>query len=261
MTVGKPGGIENSSKMGGQSIFFALDYFLQQENILETIGLKSPGLENKTFIIQGLGKLGESLSVCLQKHGAICVGIKEINSYVYDHHGIDVIGALNHWKKFHSFATFGKGKPGTSDDIFKERCDLLILAAKQKSLICYIADKVKAKVIVEASNCAITPTSHRILIGHSKLVLPDIYACSGYSIASYFEYLLNNRDETTLLRPLYQNILDSFAEMEHNTQVVSTATTQKILKGEMNPNVLTYGLEHVMVETGNVRLTFNIPRN
>lgn len=254
MTVGQPGVIENASTMGGQGVFFALDYFLQQEKILETIDFDTPGLQNKTFIIQGLGKLGQALSIILERHGAVCVGIKEVNSFIYDNDGIDVTSAINQWKKHNTFDNFGKGKQGISDDIFKEPCDLLILAANSKSLVCYTADKVKANVIVEASNCAITPTSHRILVGHTKLVLPDIYACSGYSVASYFEYLLNNRKKSSVLRPLYQNILDSFSEMENSTKVVSTATTQKILTGRMNPSVLTYGLEHVMAETGNVCL-------
>lgn len=71
-----------------------------------------------------------------------------------------------------------------------EECDILVIAASQKNVTCYIADKVKAKVIVEAAHGGLTPTGHKILVGHgSRLVLPDIYINAGYSLAAYYEYL------------------------------------------------------------------------
>ena len=55
MVVGKPlkaGGIENYSKMASQGIFFALDYFINNEAVLQSINMSQPGLQDKTFIIQ-----------------------------------------------------------------------------------------------------------------------------------------------------------------------------------------------------------------
>lgn len=55
MVAGKPvelGGIENYETMTSKGIFFALDYFLNNDAILEQIGLTKSGLEHKTFIIQ-----------------------------------------------------------------------------------------------------------------------------------------------------------------------------------------------------------------
>lgn len=55
------------------------------------------------------------------------------------------------------------------------------------------ADKVKANVILEVAHGSITPSAHKILIGHKKLVIPDIYISGGYSLASYYEYLKNTQ--------------------------------------------------------------------
>lgn len=82
-------------------------------------------------------------------------------------------------------------KPYTDDSIYTQECDILVFAAYHKSLVCYIANDVKAKVILEAADGPVTTTSHRILTGRTKLVIPDIYACTGATIAAYLEYLKN----------------------------------------------------------------------
>lgn len=164
---------------------------------------------------------------------------------------------MNHIKEHGTIQNYTNAKPVSNDEIFKEYCDIIVLSAQQKSLICYIADKIKAKIIVEAANGAITPTAHRILIGRKKLVLPDIYVSSGHSIASYLEYLFllkkNGITEFPVLRNLYLNILDYFDSSKIQKQIVSTATTQKIVCCDMKPDILTYAIDHVMAETGKVK--------
>lgn len=96
-----------------------------------------------------------------------------------------------------------KTKPYQTDTVLTEECDILILAANRKSLIYFMADKVKAKIIVEIAHGSITPSAFATLVGRQKLVLPDIFMSSGYSLASNFEYLKNSIHDaapTTLTR-------------------------------------------------------------
>lgn len=65
----------------------------------------------------------------------------------------------------------------------------MILAAKHKSLQCYLADKINAKIVMEVANGGISPCAYKILVGRNKLVIPDIVLNAPYSITSYFEYL------------------------------------------------------------------------
>ncbi|KAH0807279.1 hypothetical protein GEV33_015506 [Tenebrio molitor] len=265
MVAGKPtemGGIDNYPRMASQGIFFALDHFINNDKILEQINM-TKGLEQKTFIIQGLGKLGSALAKFLENCGAVCVGVKEHDGYVYDAEGVDIQGMIRHRKQLGTIQNFTNVKPIASDEIFKEHCDILILAAQQKGLICYVADKVKAKIVVEAANCSITPTAHRILMGRSKLVLPDIYVSSGHSVASYIEYLFawrKAKKDLPVLRHLYKHILTTFNVTKKTRQVVSSATTQKIIDCDMKPDILTYAIEHVMSETGNDNLLTHLVR-
>lgn len=60
-----------------------------------------------------------------------------------------------------------------------------------KTVDCYTAEKVKAKIVIEAANGAITPSAHQILLGHRSLVLPDLLVTCGFCLAAYYEYLKN----------------------------------------------------------------------
>lgn len=79
------------------------------------------------------------------------------------------------------------------DEILTHDCDILVLCAVMRTLSCCTAEKVKAKIILEAAHAAITPSAHQTLISHHKLVLPDILTVCGHSLASYYEYLRNTR--------------------------------------------------------------------
>lgn len=80
-------------------------------------------------------------------------------------------------------------KTSTVDEIYMEPCDILIFAATHRSLQCYVAENVLAKIVVEAAHAAIIPTAHKILLARKRLVLPDIFAGCGASVTSYLEYI------------------------------------------------------------------------
>lgn len=44
---------------------------------------------------------------------------------------------------------------------------------------------------MEVANGPITPTANKILLGHNKLILPDIFINAGSTIISYLEYIKN----------------------------------------------------------------------
>lgn len=92
-----------------------------------------------------------------------------------------------------------KTKPRQDNEILTEECDILVLCATQRTMSCYTAEKVKARVVVEATHAAITPSAHQILLGHHKLVLPDILITCGFSLASQFEYLKNAQFTSNIL--------------------------------------------------------------
>ncbi|CAH1128682.1 unnamed protein product [Ceutorhynchus assimilis] len=192
-STGKPleyGGIEGYDKAAALGAFKALESLNNAEVLLKT-GCSKMGLKNKRFIIQGLGKVGKPLALLLLENGAICVGVRDHDAYLYDAKGIDLKELFIHKEKHNTIEHFGLSKTEFPTSIFTEECDILVLAATQKSLTCSVAKDVKARVILEAADGPITPMAHKILITKSKLVIPDIYACAGSNVISYFEYLRN----------------------------------------------------------------------
>lgn len=210
------GGIPNFYNFSSQGAFLAIKYFLKNDDIMKKLGLTN-GITNKTFIIQGIGKLGKPLAELLISKGCICVGVKDRDAYIYDPKGIDFTKLCEHKEKTGTILNYDVTKPLVDDKIFKEDCDILILAAFQKSLICYTADNVKAKIIVEAADGALTPSAHKILTGREKLVLPDIYASCGSTIASYLEYLKNcyqiNEVSENMLKASNRNYKNALEDM------------------------------------------------
>jgi len=72
-------------------------------------------------------------------------------------------------------------------------CDILIPAAKENVIDESNAQKIKAKLIVEAANGPITFEADEILNKRNVTIIPDILANAGGVAVSYFEWIRNIR--------------------------------------------------------------------
>ncbi|KAL1491454.1 hypothetical protein ABEB36_012052 [Hypothenemus hampei] len=210
------GGIKNYDKATAMGAFKALDYFLNNGEVMLKTGCIKAGLKNKRFILQGLGKVGKPLGLMLIEAGAICVGVKEEDAYLYHSDGIDLNELYKYKEEHGSIENYGLSKTEYPESIFTQDCDILVLAACQKSLECRIARDIKARIVLEAADCPVTPTAHKILTTKSKLIVPDIYACAGANVISYFEYLRNLHQTGTLPENMLRFSTDIYEEVFQN---------------------------------------------
>nr|CAH7745130.1 unnamed protein product [Callosobruchus chinensis] len=253
------GGFEHYIKMLSQASFQALSFVLNNQQLMDKVELKT-GLRDKTFIIQGLGKLGAPLAKLLTENGAICVGVKDTDAYIYDPKGIDFQKLYEHKIKMGTFKNFGTAKEDTKNDVYTEACDILVFAAKQKSLSCYIANNVKAKVILEAAEAPVTPTAHQILTGRNKIVVPDLYACSGGTICSYLEFLVGlqqtgrlSRDVLQLSSGIYESILKNMCGRE----ILAAGGTTSHVDVHVDAKTLGDSLDCILTDVGNEIVKLN----
>lgn len=181
------GGIPDHKKASGRCTIQSIKRFLANEKIAKRVGFSE--LQDRTYVIQGLGQAGKDIALMLHKEGALCIGVREHDCMLYEPAGIHVKALFKHITKFGTMRGFNpKCREYDLDSLFTQPCDILILSALERSISCKIADKVQAKVLVEVANLPISPTAYRILVNSNKLVIPGILAGAGPSLMSYYEH-------------------------------------------------------------------------
>lgn len=194
--TGKPvssGGVRGRTEATGLGVFYVTKEALKIPGIQKQTGL-SESLKGKSIIIQGLGNVGYWASKCLHDAGAKITGVIEYNGGIFNPNGISVDELLKHWRLNGSFEGYPSSKfypVETAHTLLEEECDILIPAALEKQINIRNADRIRAKLIVEAANGPTTPTAADILEKKGIVIIPDVVANAGGVTVSYFEWLKN----------------------------------------------------------------------
>lgn len=149
--------------------------------------------QNSSIAIQGFGNAGYNMAEILRANGHKIVGISDSTGGIATKNGFEPREVLR-WKKAHGTV---KGIPGafqiTNEQLLKMNADVLVLAAIEGEVREDNASGIKAGVIVELANGAISPQAEDLLSG--KIIIPDILANAGGVVASYVEWLQNIEDK------------------------------------------------------------------
>lgn len=189
--TGKPkklGGIPHELGTTGFGVGVALETSLKI--ISNKIGLPEK-LSEVRVAIQGFGNVGIGIAKYLAKKGATIVAINDLWGCIYNKDGIDIEAAEKY-----SYATceeqsiknYEESKVIPRDDIFKVDCDVFIPCACGDVLTIETAPHLKAKLVVEGANNAVTPDAEHLLFKKGTIVVPDFLANAGGVIGSYAEY-------------------------------------------------------------------------
>lgn len=193
--TGKPlnsGGIRGRIEATGRGVQYALhEFFRHKEDV--TLANLEGALEGKTAVVQGLGNVGYHAAKFLsEEDGVKVVGVIERDGAVIDERGLD-IEALKTW-----IAETGgvRGFPNATyvedgASVLEHACDILIPAAMEGVIHLGNADRIKARLIVEAANGPVTFGADEILRNKGVLIIPDMYANAGGVTVSYFEWVKN----------------------------------------------------------------------
>ncbi|GIW72859.1 MAG: hypothetical protein KatS3mg102_2401 [Planctomycetota bacterium] len=135
--TGKPvpqGGIRGRLEAPGRGVFFGVREACASAEDMKRIGL-GPGLEGKTVVVQGLGKMGYHAARFLQEAGARLIGLAEIEGAIHAEGGLELEDVVEHRRQTGSILGF----PGAQDIVPGERalelpCDILIPAALEHQI-------------------------------------------------------------------------------------------------------------------------------
>ncbi|HEX6167234.1 MAG TPA: Glu/Leu/Phe/Val dehydrogenase [Acidimicrobiales bacterium] len=139
-------------------------------------------------VVQGFGKVGGPLAFLLASAGMRVVAISDIGGAVLNEGGLDVGDLADHVAETGSVAGFAGGEPISADAIWDIQCELLVPAALGGVIDAGVAERIAAKLVVEAANGPTTVDAQPILDRRGVVVVPDILANAGGVTASYFEW-------------------------------------------------------------------------
>jgi len=252
--TGKPlnaGGIAGRAEATGRGVQYALQEFFRHEDDVAAAGL-SGNLDGKRIVVQGLGNVGYHAAKFLsEQDGAKIVGVIERDGAVFNDDGICVEELKAHLVSrlpldmFPNANFIANGHKGLEYD-----CDILIPAACESVITHANADRIQARLIIEAANGPVTAEANDILLDRGRTIIPDLYANAGGVTVSYFEWAKNlshirfgrmqRRQEEARSLALLQQIETLLPNG------VDAATRQKLESGAGEIDLVRSGLDDTM---------------
>ena len=254
--TGKPAnknGLEGREEATGRGVQYIVREFFRNEELLKLIKF-TPLMEDKTFIVQGLGNVGYHAAKFISEDNQIkLIGIAEHNGGIHNIQGINVDHAKNYIIKHGSFKNYPKALFVKDPSLLlKKQCDILIPAARENVITEKNANDLKAKLIVEAANGPISYKAHSILNKNKVFVIPDILANSGGVAVSYFEWVKNIRRIRFGRLEKRKNIIQMNSLIEAIESMTGTTMPAKyknnFLEGTNEIDLIRSGLDDMMID-------------
>lgn len=245
------GGIRGRAGATGRGVYFGIREACSIKEDMDKLGLET-GVAGKTFVIQGLGKVGYSAAKNMIEAGAKLIGVAEMEGGIHSPDGIDLDGLMSFRKETGSILGFKNSTTLTSNMAALElECDILIPAALESQITGDNAPRLKAKILAEAANGPTTADAHEYLVEKGVLVIPDMFLNAGGVTVSYFEWLKNlqhvryGRMSKRYEENSYRGILEAVEEM--TGKKFTEEEFAKLAKGADEADIVDSGLEETMV--------------
>jgi glutamate dehydrogenase (NAD(P)+) len=198
--AGKPAvlfGLPDHADAAAQGVFEALRMTVEES------GRKLSGLR---VALQGLGQTGSALARLLDDAGARLVAVADISGGMQSDAGLPV-PALREWIAGKGVLVgFVEAEPVGNAEMLESGCDVLVLAAVPRQVTTANAPYIRAPLVIEAVEGAITHAAARMLEERRVVVVPALLAGAGATAAAYLEWSLNRGHEGFLLDGLEENI-------------------------------------------------------
>jgi glutamate dehydrogenase (NAD(P)+) len=169
--------------------------------------------------VQGMGNVGGTAAKLLQNEGCHIVGVSDASGGICCEDGLDIPAVLDfletnkHLSKYEARGV----KHITNEELLTMDVDMLVPAALENQITAGIAERVKARYIVEGANGPTTVDADAILEKKGVKVVPDILANAGGVVVSYFEWVQNIQsltwDEEEVNRTLEKIMIRAFNEV------------------------------------------------
>jgi glutamate dehydrogenase (NAD(P)+) len=146
-----------------------------------------------TVAIQGFGKVGSWAARAIAALGATVIAVGDVDGAIHSPVGIDPEALLAFTRAGGALPEFaGPGVERIAAEALLELdCDVLIPAALGGVIHANNAQRIRARIIVEAANGPTTAGADEILVERGAHIVPDLLANAGGVVVSYFEWVQN----------------------------------------------------------------------
>lgn len=189
VVTGKPlelGGALGRNDATGRGVMFTT------HNILGKLDISAEGT---TVTVQGAGNVGSVTAKLLYQSGMKVVAISDVSGGIYNPEGLDIPAILAYLAADRRNLLKDFNEEGTihisNEELLELDVTVLIPAALENQINADNADKIKAKLIVEAANGPVASEADPVLAEKGILIVPDILANAGGVVVSYFEWVQN----------------------------------------------------------------------
>jgi len=246
------GGIRGRTEATGLGTYYGLKQACSFNEDMAKLGLE-PGLEGKTFVVQGLGNVGYyAAKFCTEDGGANLIGVAEYEGSIHKPDGIDLGKLIAHRKETGSIMDFeGATNLPNREDALELECDILIPAALENQITAKNASRIEAKIIGEAANGPVTANAESILEEKGIMIIPDVYINAGGVTVSYFEWLKNlshvrfGRMGKRFEQGAYDRILNIIEK--ETGRSLSPEERKSVARGADEADLVYSGLEETMI--------------
>ena len=189
VVTGKPielGGALGRNEATGRGVMFTT------RNIMKKMGMEMKGTD---VAVQGMGNVGSITAKLLHQEGMKVVAVSDVSGGVYKKGGLDIPAILAYLGKDRKNLLSGYEEEGmtriTNEELLELPVTVLVPAALENQINGTNADKIQAKLIVEAANGPTAAEADPILNDKGVVIVPDILSNAGGVVVSYFEWVQN----------------------------------------------------------------------
>lgn len=193
VVTGKPldmGGSLGRKEATGRGVYYATERYLKLDSNFPLDNVKGASV-----VIQGFGQVGETAAEIFHENGSKILAISDSHGAIFAEAGIDPEAAARFKEKNGTLVGMPDTMTLTNEALLELPCDILIPAALGNQINRNNAERVQARLVVEAANGPTTPAADDVLTRRGIPVLPDILVNSGGVTVSYFEWVQNIGNE------------------------------------------------------------------
>ncbi|UCE27258.1 MAG: Glu/Leu/Phe/Val dehydrogenase [Candidatus Coatesbacteria bacterium] len=156
-------------------------------------------LKGARTVVYGFNAIGAAAVKLSTEHfGSRAIAVADPSGGIYNPDGIDADDVNEFIQRTGSLLDFPGAENVKPEELLELECDILWAADGEAVISAENADRIKARILVEAADGATTPETDEILHSAGVFVVPDVLCTVGAVATSYFARTANWGDNREL---------------------------------------------------------------